>query len=84
MTFITDIIIELNFFYSIVVTRFQLENLSTDKLIDKLMEVENIEDKLEHLNKQLDNFLYKYNEIYSELHVSKNCSNLLRNALSTA
>ena len=34
-----------------VVTRSQLENLSNNKLINKLLQVENIEDKLEHLNK---------------------------------
>ena len=31
-----------------VVTRSQLENLSNNKLINKLLQVENIEDKLEH------------------------------------
>ena len=31
-----------------VVTRYQLENLSKDELIDRLLEVEKIEDKLEH------------------------------------
>ena len=75
-----------------VVTRSQLENLSKDKLIDRLLQVENIEDKLEHLNKRFNNFLGKYNELHSELQVSKYCSNLLcnrvieleKNALSTA
>ena len=75
-----------------VVTRSQLENLSKDELIDRLLQVENIEDKLEHLNKRFDDFLGKYDELHSELQVSKNCSNLLRNqviklernALSTA
>ena len=62
-----------------VVTRSQLENLSKDELIDRLLQVENIEDKLEHLYKQSDNFLGKYNELHSELQVSKNCSNLLHN-----
>ena len=62
-----------------VVTRSQLENLSKDKLINRLLQVENIEDKLEHLNKRFDNFLGKYNELHSELQVSKNCSNLLHN-----
>ena len=57
-----------------VVTRSQLENLSNNKLINKLLQVENIEDKLEHLNKQFNNFLGKYNELHSELQVSKNCS----------
>ena len=31
-----------------VVTRYQLENLSKDELIDRLLEVEKIEDKLDH------------------------------------
>ena len=62
-----------------VVTRSQLENLSKDKLIDSLLQAENIEDKLEHLNKRFDDFLGKYNELHSELQFSKNCSNLLRN-----
>ena len=62
-----------------VVTRSQLENLSKDELIDRLLQVENIEDKLEHLYKQFDNFLGKYNELHSGLQVSKNCSNLLHN-----
>ena len=33
------------------VTRSQLENLSKDELINRLLQVENIEYKLEHLNK---------------------------------
>ena len=57
-----------------VVTRSQLENLSNNKLINKLLQVENIEDKLEYLNKRFNNFLGKYNELHSELQVSKNCS----------
>ena len=56
-----------------VVTRSQLENLSNNNLINKL-QVKNIEDKLEHLNKRFNNFLGKYNELHSELQISKNCS----------
>ena len=51
-----------------VVTRSQLENLSNNKLINKL-QVKNIEDKLEHLNKRFNNFLGKYNELHSELQI---------------
>ena len=73
-------------------TRSQLENLSKDELINRLLQIENIEDNLEHLNKLFDDFLGKYNELHSELQVSRNCSNLPRNriiklgknALSTA
>ena len=43
-----------------VVTRSKLENLSKDDLIDRLLQIVNIEDKLEHLNKQFDDFLGKY------------------------
>ena len=75
-----------------VVTRSQLENLSKDEFIDRLLQVQNIEDELELFNKRFDDFLGKYNEFHSELQVSTNCSNLLRNrvivlgknALSTA
>ena len=42
-----------------VVTRSQLENLLKEELIDRLLQVENIEDKLEHLNKRLNDFLGK-------------------------
>ena len=34
-----------------VVTRSKLQNISKDKLIDRLLQVQNIEDKLEHLDK---------------------------------
>ena len=78
-------------FNNMVVTRSQLENLSKDKLIDRLLQIVNIEDKLEHLNKQFDDFLGKYDELHSELQVSRNCSNLHnrvieleKNALNTA
>ena len=50
-----------------VITKSQLENLSKDELIDRLLQVENIEDKLQHLNKRFDDFLGKYNELHSEL-----------------
>ena len=33
------------------VTRSKLQNISKDKLIDRLLQVQNIEDKLEHLDK---------------------------------
>ena len=52
-----------------VVTRSQLENLSKDELMDRLLQVENIEDKLEHLKKRFDDFLGKCNEFHSELQV---------------
>ena len=59
-------ILLLNLFY-VVVTRSQLENLSKDELVGRLLQVKNIEDKLEYLNKWFDNFSGKYNEVHSEL-----------------
>ena len=50
-----------------VVTRSQFENLSKDKFIDRLLQVENIEDKLGHLNKRFEEFYGKYNELNSEV-----------------
>ena len=47
-----------------VVTRSQLQNLSK---VGRLLQVKNIEDKLEFLNKWFDGFSGKYNEVHSEL-----------------
>ena len=66
-----------NLFNNMIVARFQIGNLSKDELIDRLLQVENIEDKLQHLNKRFDDFLGKYNEFHSK--VLKNSSNLLLN-----
>ena len=75
-----------------VVTRSQLENLSKDELINRLLQIVNTEDKPDNFNKQFNNFLGKYYELHSKLQVSRNCSNLLcnrvieleKNALNTA
>ena len=74
-----------------VATRSKLENLSKDDLIHRLLQIVNIEDKLEHLNKRFDEFLGKYDELHSELQVSRKCSNLRnqvielkKNAINTA
>ena len=71
-----------------VVTRSQLAWKSFKRRVSRqlrgvnqLLPVENIEDKFEHLKKQFDDFLGKYNELHSELQVSKNCSNVLRNRI---
>ena len=49
-----------------VLRRSQLDNILKDELIDSLLQVENIEDKVVHLNKRFDDFLCKYNELHSE------------------
>ena len=53
-------------------TRSQLENLSKEELIDKLVRVEDISSKLSDLTSRFDNFLRRYEILNSELTVSKN------------
>ena len=73
-----------------VLTRSQLENLSKEELIEKLIHVEDISSKLS--NKSSNDFLRQYEILNSELTVSKNCNRFLtarivqleRNAVSNA
>ena len=73
-------------------TRNQLENLSKEELIDKLISVEDISSKLPNLTSSFDDFLRQYEILNSELTVSKNCNHLQteriiqleRNAVSNA
>ena len=75
-----------------VQTRSQLENLSNEELIDKLISVEDIPSKLSDLTSRFDDFLRRYEILSSELTVSKNCNHLLgerivqleRNAVNNA
>ena len=64
-----------------LLTRSQLENLSKHELINRLLQFENVEDKIKRLDKWFDNVLGKYNELHSELQVSRNWSNLLHNRM---
>ena len=61
-----------------VQTRSQLENLSKEELIDKLISVEDISSKLSDLTSCFDDFLRRYRVLSSELTISKNCNHLLR------
>ena len=54
-------------------TRSQVENLSKEELVDKLINV----DKLSDLTSDFDDFLRKYEILSSELTVSKNYNSLL-------
>ena len=75
-----------------VQTRSQLENLSKEELIDKLIIAEDISSKLSDLTSHFNDFLRWYEILNSELTVSKNCNRLLterivqleRNAVSNA
>ena len=75
-----------------VQTRSQLENLTKEELIDKLISVEDKSSKLSDLTSRFDDFLRRYEILDSELTASKNCNRLLtervvqleRNAVSNA
>ena len=58
-------------------TRSQLENLSKEELIDKLVSVEDISSKLSDLTSPFNDFLRQYEILSSEVTVSKNCNHLL-------
>ena len=75
-----------------VLTRAQVDNLSREELIEELLKFSDITDKLNGLNNRFDDFIKKYDELNSELLISKNCNSLLlkritnleRNALNNA
>ena len=75
-----------------VLTKAQVDNLSREELIEELLKFSDITDKLNGLNNRFDDFIKKYDELNSELLISKNCNSLLlkritnleRNALTNA
>ena len=58
-------------------TRSQLEHLSKDELIDERMSIGDISSKLANLTTRFDDFSRRFEVLYSELAVSKNCNRLL-------
>ena len=62
-----------------IVTRAQLESLSQDELIDRLLSVENISERMTNLINRFDKLMNKYEELHSELVVSKIVNKLLKN-----
>ena len=58
-------------------TRNQLENISKEELIDKLISVEDISSKLPDLTSCFDDFLRQDEILNSEVTVSKKCNHLL-------
>ena len=75
-----------------VLTKAQVDNVSREELIEKLLTFSDITDQLSGLNSRFANFIKKYYKLNSELVISKNCNSLLlkrvinleRNALNTA
>ena len=60
-----------------VLTRAQVDNLSREELIEELLKFSDITDMLNGLNNRFDDFIKKYDELNSELLISKNCNSLL-------
>ena len=75
-----------------VFTRSQIENLSREELIEELIKLSDITDRLKELTYEFDNFSKKCEELKPDLVVTKKCSSLLysrivqleKNALSNA
>ena len=53
-----------------VFTRSQIENLSREELIEELINLSDITDRLKDLTDKFDNFAKKYKEVKSDLVVS--------------
>ena len=60
-----------------ILTRAQVDNLSKEELIEELLKFSDITDKLNGLNNRFEDFIKKYDELNSELLISKNCNSLL-------
>ena len=60
-----------------VFTRNQTENLSREELIEELVKLSDITDRLKDLTDKFDNFSKKYEELKSDLVVTIKCNSLL-------
>ena len=58
-------------------TRAQVDNLSREELLEELLKFSDITEMLNGLNNRFDDFIKKYDELNSELLISKNCNSLL-------
>ena len=60
-----------------VLTRAQVDNLSREELIEELLKFSDVTDKLNDLNNRFEDFIKKYDELNSQLLISKKCNSLL-------
>ena len=75
-----------------VFIRSQIENLSREELIEELVKLSDITDRLKDLTDKFDNCSKKYEELKSDLFATKKCNSLLysriaeveKNAVSNA
>ena len=75
-----------------VQTRSQLEKLAKEELIEELITVDDITSRISDLTNQFDDFLRRFEVVFSDLAITKNCNRLLtkgvvqleRNAVTNA
>ena len=64
-----------------VFTRSQIENLSREELIEELVKLSDITDRLKELTDKFDNFSKKYEELKSDFVVTKKWNPLLHSRI---
>ena len=60
-----------------VFTRNQTENMSRDELVEELLKLSYVSSKLSEPTEKFNDFVSKYEKVYSELQISRNCNNHL-------
>ena len=60
-----------------VFTRNQTENMSKDELVEELLKLSYVSSKLSEPTEKFNDFVSKYDKVYSELQISRNCNNHL-------
>ena len=55
-----------------IFTRSQTKNMSRDKLVEELLKLSYVSSKLSDLAKTFNDFISKYDKVYSELQRSRN------------
>ena len=65
-----------------VFTRSKLNKLSKEGLIEELLNIDNLSEKINDLAKKMDDFATKFDRVSSELQISKTCNPLLRKRIT--
>ena len=60
-----------------VFTRNQTENMSRDELVEEPLKLSYVSSKLSEPTEKINDFVSKYDKVYSELQISRNCNNYL-------
>ena len=65
-----------------VFTRSKLNKPSKEGLIEELLNIDNLSEKINDLTKKMDDFATKFDRVFSELQISKTCNSLLRKRIT--